>query len=57
MGVIKETGKLFGDESHIIYVNSKIKDESALGKLMHDFSCTDDKNMKYKIKALDENYS
>ena len=46
---VKETGKLFGDESYIIYVNSKIKDESALGKLMHDFSCTDAKDMRYKI--------
>ena len=32
-----ETGKLFGDEAHIIYVNSQIHDESALGKLMYDF--------------------
>ena len=48
---IKETGTLFGDESHIIYVNSQIKDESALGMLMHDFSCTDAKDMKYKILA------
>ena len=51
MGLIKETGKLFGDESQIIYVNSKIKDESALGKLMHDFSYTDAKDMRYKILA------
>ena len=49
--MIKETGESFGDESHIIYVNSQIKDESALGKLMHDFSCTDAKDMKYKILA------
>ena len=49
--MVKETGELFGDESHIIYVNSQIKDESALGKLMHDFSCTDAKDMKYKILA------
>ena len=48
---VKETSELFGDESHIIYVNSQIKDESALGKLMHDFSCTDAKDMKYKILA------
>ena len=48
---VKETGELFGDESHIIYVNSQIKDESALGKLMHDFSCTNAKDMKYKILA------
>ena len=32
-------------------VNSKIKDESALGKLMHDFSYTDAKDMRYKILA------
>lgn len=49
--IVKETGELFGDESHIIYVNSQIKDESALGKLMHDFSCTDAKDMNYKILA------
>ena len=49
--IVKETGELFGDESHIIYVNSQIKDESALGKLMHDFSCTDADDMKYKILA------
>ena len=34
----KKTGKLFGDEAHIIYVNSQIQDESALGKLMYDFT-------------------
>lgn len=51
MGLIKETGKLFGGESQIIYVNSKIKDESALGKLMHDFPYTDAKDMRYKILA------
>lgn len=49
--VIRETGESFGDESHIIYVNSQIKDETELGKLMHDFSCTDAKDMYYKILA------
>lgn len=49
--MVKETGDLFGDESHIIYVNSQIKDESALGKLMNDFACTNAKDMKYKILA------
>ena len=39
------------DISHIIYVNSQIKDESALGKLMHDFYCTNPKDMNYKILA------
>ena len=46
-----ETGKLFGDEAHIIYVNSQIHDESALGKLMYDFYCTNAGKMNYKILA------
>ena len=49
--IIRETGTLFGDESHIIYVNSHIKDDTALGKLMHDFSCTNAKDMYYKVLA------
>ena len=48
---VKETGVIFGDGSHIIYVNSQIKDETELGRLMHDFSCTDAKDMHYKILA------
>ena len=34
---VQETGMIFNDQAHIIYVNSQIKDETALGKLMHDF--------------------
>ena len=49
--IIQETGEPFGDEAHIIYVNSQIKDETELGKLMHDFSCTNPKDMYYKILA------
>ena len=49
--IIQETGEPFGDEAHIIYVNSQIKNETELGKLMHDFSCTDPKDMYYKILA------
>lgn len=49
--IIEETGKSFGDEAHIIYVNSQIKDETALGKLMHDFSCTDPDEMNYPVLA------
>ena len=48
---IKETGAAFGDETHIVYVNSQIKDGTELGKLMHDFSCTDANDMHYKILA------
>ena len=49
--VIEETGKPFGDDAHIIYVNSQIKDETALGKLMHDFTCTDPDDMNYPVLA------
>lgn len=49
--VVRETGKLFEDEEHIIYVNSHIKDETKLGRLMHDFSCTDAKDMYNKVLA------
>ena len=42
---IKEVDDSFQDEAHIIYVNSQIKDETKLGRLMHDFSCTDAKDM------------
>lgn len=49
--VIRETGEVFEDESHIIYVNSKIQDDTALGKLMHDFSCKKAENMYYKVLA------
>ena len=49
--VVRETEKLFEDEEHIIYVNSQIKDETKLGRLMHDFSCTDAKDMYNKVLA------
>ena len=39
------------DQAHIVYVNSQIKDETALGKLMHDFFCTNSKDMNYSILA------
>ena len=49
--VVKETDELFGDGAHIIYVNSQIKDETKLGRLMHDFSCTDADDMYNKLLA------
>ena len=49
--IIEETGKSFGDDAHIIYVNSQIKDDTALGKLMHDFTCTDPDDMNYPVLA------
>lgn len=49
--IVEETGKPFGDEAHIIYVNSQIRDETALGKLMYDFNCTDPNDMNYPVLA------
>lgn len=44
-----ETGEVFGDEAHIIYVNGSCKDDTPLGKLMYDFSCTNPKAMNYNV--------
>ena len=48
---ITETGEPFGDEEHIIYVNSQIRDDTSLGKLMHDFACIEAKDMFYPVLA------
>ncbi|MCI8285571.1 MAG: hypothetical protein HFE90_09980 [Firmicutes bacterium] len=46
-----ESGEKFGDGSHIIYVNGAYSDDTPLGKLMHDFSCTDANDMNYSVLA------
>lgn len=46
--VIAESGNIFDDKSHIIYVNASYKDDSALGLLMHDFNCSDPDDMNYQ---------
>ncbi len=49
---ITNTGKAFNDGEHIIYVNGTDKNASTeLGKLMHDFFCTDADDMHYKELA------
>jgi hypothetical protein len=49
--IVKETKKPFGDEAHIMYVNSKIQNNTELGKIMHDFYCTDANDIKNKKLA------
>ena len=44
---IEENNAAFADGSHIIYVNNKIKDNTPLGRLMHDFSCSNPDDMYY----------
>ena len=45
--VIHETGTLFDDGSHIIYVNASYVDSTPLGELMHDFMCSNPVEMHY----------
>ena len=49
--MIRETGKEFGDGAHIIYVNSQVKDDTKLGRLMQDFTCTNPNDMNYPVLA------
>jgi len=53
---INGTTQLFGDGSHIIYVNGENKDDTALGRLMSDFACVDPQKMKYKLLASSAGY-
>ncbi len=46
-----EGKELFGDGSHIIYVNEKYRGNDEVGKLMHDFSCTNPDDMNYEALA------
>lgn len=48
---VEEEGKDFGDGSHIIYVNSKKREDTELGKLMHDLHCKESGEMHSKILA------
>lgn len=47
--MISQTGKYLNDGSHILYVNGNFRDNSDLGKLMHDFSCSDPSQMNYPL--------
>ena len=57
---IKETQSEFGDGTHIVYVNSTITDPNTeLGRLMHDFRCTNASDMfesplKERVKYFKE---
>ncbi len=49
---IRDSEKRFDDGSHIIYVNGDHRDSgTALGRLMHDFFCTDPASMHYEELA------
>ena len=53
---IDENVQSFVDGSHIIYVNSRIQDDTPLGRLMHDFCCKNPDDMHYKELAEKTRY-
>ena len=55
--VVKETGISFGDGSHIIYVNGSYRNEDdPIGKLVHDFDCTESVDAFYPVLAKQIHY-
>ena len=45
------TGQNFEDGEHILYVNGEYREESEVGKLMHDFNCTEADDMIFGLMA------
>ncbi len=45
------TGEPFADGEHILYVNGEYRGASDIGKLMHDFNCTDADDMNFELMA------
>lgn len=48
---VRETGEIFEDGSHIVYVNGNYKGDDEIGQLMNDFHQTDPDNMHYEELA------
>lgn len=45
------TGNSFEDGEHILYVNGEYRGTSDIGKLMHDFNCTNPDDMESELMA------
>ena len=50
------TRKPFADGARILYVNGEYRGDSEIGRLMHDFGCTDADNMNYPLMAEKTRY-
>ena len=46
----------FDDGAHILYVNGEYRGDSDIGRLMHDFNCTDAADMNFPILAEKTRY-
>jgi hypothetical protein len=49
-------GEPFNDGEHILYVNGEYRGDSDLGKLMHDFNCTNADDMNFDLMAQRTRY-
>ena len=47
----EDTEEVFDDGAHILYVNGECQSESPLGRLMHDFFCSDPNDMYSDVLA------
>ena len=47
----EDTEEVFDDGAHILYVNGECRSESPLGRLMHDFFCSDPNDMYSDVLA------
>ena len=47
----EDTEEVFNDGTHILYVNGECQNESPLGRLMHDFFCSDPNDMYSDVLA------
>ena len=47
----EDTKEVFNDGTHILYVNGECQSESPLGRLMHDFVCSDPNDMYSDVLA------
>lgn len=50
------TGKPFEDGEHILYVNGAYRGDSDIGRLMHDFSCSQADQMHFPLMAARTRY-
>lgn len=48
---ITETGNAFEDGAHIMYLNSRMQDDTEIGRLMHDYRCKNPDDMYYSVLA------
>jgi hypothetical protein len=54
--IVRETGELFGDDAHILYVNGAYRGDDPIGAMMHDFRCTDPDDMYSPILSQEAGY-